>query len=174
MSEIDLGEFMKFCKDFEIALPKHKQQEVFKKCSIGHRPHKFEQFLNALGRLSLELNLAKLLELDDKLKELRRELRKQEQRANEGGSRLQQMSEDDQFTREGGNPSALESHGGYGDVESRNRSQLSGQQRSVNEEGGNQFRPGISPRCSTEARASKRTSSTAEAMRASSWRETSS
>lgn len=44
MSEIDLGEFMKFCKDFEIPLPKAKQQEVFKKCSTGHRPHKIEQF----------------------------------------------------------------------------------------------------------------------------------
>jgi len=43
MSQIDLGEFMKFCKDFEIPLPKLKIQEVFKKsCVMGHKPLKFE------------------------------------------------------------------------------------------------------------------------------------
>ena len=63
MSEVDLGEFMKFCKDFQISLPKLKQQEVFKKCSTGHRPHKFDQFFNAILRLGLEMNKARLIEI---------------------------------------------------------------------------------------------------------------
>jgi hypothetical protein len=44
MNEIDLGEFMKFCTDFQIPLAKPKITEIFKKCSINHKPHKFEQF----------------------------------------------------------------------------------------------------------------------------------
>lgn len=45
MTEIDLGEFMKFCKDFQIPLHKTKQQEIFKKsCYMGHKPLKLEQF----------------------------------------------------------------------------------------------------------------------------------
>lgn len=42
MNEVDLGEYMKFCKDFEIPLSKSKITEVFKKTSINHKPHKFE------------------------------------------------------------------------------------------------------------------------------------
>ena len=55
MSQIDLGEFMKFCKDFEIPLPKLKIQEVFKKsCIMGHKPLKFEQFDGSLTRLAVD------------------------------------------------------------------------------------------------------------------------
>lgn len=68
MNEIDLGEFMKFCKDFEIPLNKLKQQEVFKKSSDGHRPLKLEQFTNAITRLGLEINCAKINEVNSKLK----------------------------------------------------------------------------------------------------------
>jgi hypothetical protein len=64
MTEIDLGEFMKFCKDFNIPLPKSKQQEVFKKCSSGHRPHKIEQFTAAINRLGVEINKQKIMEIN--------------------------------------------------------------------------------------------------------------
>ena len=42
MNEVDLGEFMIFCKDFKIPIIKPKLTEIFKKCSINHKPHKFE------------------------------------------------------------------------------------------------------------------------------------
>ena len=42
MNEVDLGEYMIFCKDFQIPLTKSKLTEIFKKTSINHKPHKFE------------------------------------------------------------------------------------------------------------------------------------
>lgn len=56
MSEIDLGEFMKFCKDFEIPLTKVKLQEVYKKFATGLRTQKIEQFTNSIARLGIEMN----------------------------------------------------------------------------------------------------------------------
>lgn len=74
MSVIDLGEFMKFCKDFEIQLPKSKQQEIFKKQS-GHKPLKFEQFDSALTRIGIELNRAKIDEVTQRLKIVMKQIR---------------------------------------------------------------------------------------------------
>lgn len=42
MTQIDLGEFMGFAKDFGVNLSKMKLTEVYKKCSVNHKPHKFE------------------------------------------------------------------------------------------------------------------------------------
>lgn len=72
MSEVDLGEFLKFCKDFQIPLAKMKQQEIFKKCSNGHRPLKIEHFTNAIIRLGMEVNKLKLAEVAQKLNSLMR------------------------------------------------------------------------------------------------------
>ena len=69
MEEIDLGEFMKFCKDFEIPLSKAKQQEVFKKSSASHKPLKIEQFNIAITRIATEMNKQRLLEVNLKLKQ---------------------------------------------------------------------------------------------------------
>jgi len=44
MNEIDLGEFTKFCSDFNVPLTKPKITEIFKKTSINNKSHKFEQF----------------------------------------------------------------------------------------------------------------------------------
>jgi hypothetical protein len=52
MNEIDLGEFAIFCKDFSIPLSKSKITEIFKKCSINHKPQKFEQFHNSIIKIS--------------------------------------------------------------------------------------------------------------------------
>ena len=69
MNEIDLGEFMKFCKDFQIPLHKTKQQEIFKKsCYQGHRPLKIQQFEQAIARLGVEMNRMRLIEINQKLK----------------------------------------------------------------------------------------------------------
>lgn len=70
MEEIGLGEFMKFCKDFEIPLNKAKQKETFKKASASHKPLKIEQFHNALNRIAIEMNKQRLLEVTQRLKQL--------------------------------------------------------------------------------------------------------
>ena len=76
MSQIDLGEFMKFCKDFEIPLPKLKIQEVFKKsCVMGHKPLKYEQFDGSLTRLAVEINKVKLQQINQKLKIIDNQIR---------------------------------------------------------------------------------------------------
>jgi len=36
MNQVDLGEYTKFCKDFDIPLTKTKITEIFKKSSINH------------------------------------------------------------------------------------------------------------------------------------------
>jgi len=76
MNEVDLGEFMKFCKDFSIPLNKAKLTEIFKKTSISHKPHKFEQFYNAIGRIGMELNKVKGEEVNNRLSEINKLLRK--------------------------------------------------------------------------------------------------
>lgn len=67
MNEVDLGEFMSFCKDFQIPLSKPKLTEIFKKASISHKPHKLEQFTQAIGRIGQELNNAKIEDAQNKL-----------------------------------------------------------------------------------------------------------
>lgn len=51
MTEVDLGEFMIFCKDFSVPLGKAKLTEIFKKASINHKPHKLEQFHVAITKI---------------------------------------------------------------------------------------------------------------------------
>ena len=60
MNEVDLGEFMIFCKDFKIPLSKPKLTEIFKKASVNHKPHKFEQFYASMIRVGAELNKLKI------------------------------------------------------------------------------------------------------------------
>ncbi|CDW91270.1 UNKNOWN [Stylonychia lemnae] len=75
MNEVDLGEYTKFCKDFEIPLSKAKITEIFKKCSINHKPHKFEQFYNSMGKIGQEINKDKLEELNIKIKEIGKQIK---------------------------------------------------------------------------------------------------
>ena len=76
MTQVDLGEFMSFSKDFKIPLTKAKLTEVFKKCSINHRPLKFPEFLKALDRVSIEWNNLRISDLTKRLEEL---LKKEEE-----------------------------------------------------------------------------------------------
>ena len=96
MEEIDLGEFMKFCKDFQIPLPKAKQQEIFKKSSASHKPLKIEQFHQALGRVATEMNKQRLFEVSQRLKQLAA--------GGGGGYPRSSMQDDDQFARYEGSP----------------------------------------------------------------------
>lgn len=54
---IELGEFLKFAKDFELldkkqGLNKNKVVEIFKKSSHCHLPLEFEQFIVALEKIA--------------------------------------------------------------------------------------------------------------------------
>lgn len=56
-TQVDLGEFLIFCKDFGIKLHKKKIIEVFKKTSdMAHTPLNFDQFIEALGKIAVEIN----------------------------------------------------------------------------------------------------------------------
>lgn len=75
MNEVDLGEYMIFCKDFQIPLSKAKLTEIFKKSSVNHKPHKFDQFYGSLTRIGIELNKAKLEDISQRLMSLNKALR---------------------------------------------------------------------------------------------------
>ena len=74
MNQVDLGEFMVFCKDFSVKLNKAKITEVFKKCSVNHKPLKFEHFQKAINKLGIELNKKKIEDIDKKINEINRQL----------------------------------------------------------------------------------------------------
>lgn len=65
MNEIDLGEFMIFCKDFNIPLSKSKLTEIFKKCSVANKPMKFDNFYASMTKIGLEINKTKLDDLSN-------------------------------------------------------------------------------------------------------------
>jgi len=48
---INMGEFMKFCKDFEIKLSKQKVAEVFKKCATNSITMNLGQFKASLAKM---------------------------------------------------------------------------------------------------------------------------
>ena len=58
---------MAFCRDFKVPLSKSKITEVFKKCSVNHKPHKIEQFLTAIDRLAFEVNKYRIDDINKKL-----------------------------------------------------------------------------------------------------------
>lgn len=68
MSKIDLGEYMKFCKDFEIPLNKIKLQEVFKKLCSFSRNLDIDEFKTILARLGIEMNQQRIKDINMKLK----------------------------------------------------------------------------------------------------------
>lgn len=78
MSEINLGEYISFCKDFNIPVSKAKITEVFKKSSDFHKPHKFENFSNSLTKLGVEYNSFKIDETKKKILEIEEEIKKSE------------------------------------------------------------------------------------------------
>jgi hypothetical protein len=76
MAEIDLGEFMIFSKDFQIPLTKAKLTEIFKKTSLNHKSHKFEQFMSSVARIGIELNKEKSEEASERLREINKAIKK--------------------------------------------------------------------------------------------------
>jgi len=78
MTQVDLGEFMSFCKDFGVPLGKPKLTEIFKKSSVAHKPHKIEQFMNAIDRIGFEMNRAKADETKKRLQDVKKEIRRKE------------------------------------------------------------------------------------------------
>lgn len=71
--QLDLGEFLIFCKDFNITLNKKKIIKVFKKTgNMSQTPINFEQFEEALGKIAVEINQERIVELKKRLKELKK------------------------------------------------------------------------------------------------------
>lgn len=72
ISNLNLGEYMKFWKDFEIPWNKVKIAEIFKKIATNSKELFFEEFKNTLWKLFENRNLEEI----DKLKKRLREIRK--------------------------------------------------------------------------------------------------
>lgn len=96
MSKVDLGEYMKFCKDFDIPLSKIKLQEVFKKFCSFSRNLDIEEFKSILGRLGIEMNQQRIKDIKMKLKRLG------------GGHRGRDNNNEDAYGRGGNDSNAMD------------------------------------------------------------------
>jgi len=67
LSNMNLGEFMKFCKDFNINLPSTKIKEVFKKTARMARELDFDLFKQVVQRISNEVINFKLQQLNNQI-----------------------------------------------------------------------------------------------------------
>ncbi len=67
---MNLGEFIKFAKDFEIKLPKTVVSSVFKRTALYSREMYFSNFKEALIQLMKETNKLKLAQLTSEFKDL--------------------------------------------------------------------------------------------------------
>jgi hypothetical protein len=56
---MEKGEFIIFCKDFGVKLPKSKILEIFRKASRGSAPLELEDFKKTLPHLGIEFSKAK-------------------------------------------------------------------------------------------------------------------
>jgi len=70
MKKIDLGEFNCFTRDFQIALPKSKISEIFKKVSISCQELEIPEFKSAVEMMGKEYSKEKLTEHRARLTEL--------------------------------------------------------------------------------------------------------
>ena len=70
MKKIDLGEFVCFTRDFQIALPRSKLTEVFRKSSVNLQEMTFENFNSSIEELGDVYSKAKLRENQYRLREL--------------------------------------------------------------------------------------------------------
>lgn len=80
MNQVDIGEFMVFCKDFNIQsiTTKVKLTEIFKKSSLNHQPLKFEQFQTSIQKIGAEIHRQKVEDQQKKLKELNKEIQRKQ------------------------------------------------------------------------------------------------
>ena len=69
-SQLDLGEFMKFCIEFKIPCKKELLMEVFKKTSSKTTQMTYEEFLVALNNISIKINEDRIDFLNNRLKKL--------------------------------------------------------------------------------------------------------
>jgi len=67
-NHMNLAEFMKLCKDFDIILPKQKVTEIFKKLAKNSKELDWNTFNNLLQRIASELTEEKILEEGKRLK----------------------------------------------------------------------------------------------------------
>lgn len=69
---MNLGEFIKFCKDFTVQLPKTVVSSVFKRTALYSREMYFSNFKEALTELMKECNKLKLAQLTQEFREIKK------------------------------------------------------------------------------------------------------
>jgi hypothetical protein len=68
---MNLGEFIKFCKDFTVNLPKTVVSSVFKRTALYSREMYFTNFQEALIQLMKENNKLKLAQLTQEFRDIK-------------------------------------------------------------------------------------------------------
>lgn len=71
---MNLGEFIKFTKDFSIALPKTVVSSVFKRTALYSREMYFTNFKEALLQIMKEYNKVRLKKLEGEFKHIQKAL----------------------------------------------------------------------------------------------------
>ena len=69
---INIGEFMKFCKDFDISLSKTMMIALFKRNALNSIEMNIEQFESSLGKLFFEMNKEEIFKLNKRMKEVKK------------------------------------------------------------------------------------------------------
>jgi hypothetical protein len=70
MQELGLGDFVIFCKDFDIKLSKAKITEIYKRQQVNNKNLKFDQFVACLMKVAHHLNDQKIEEIITRIKEI--------------------------------------------------------------------------------------------------------
>lgn len=69
-SQLDIGEFMKFCIEFRIPCRKELLMEIFRKTALNTKHMNYEEFLVALNNLSIKINDDRINLLYDRIKKI--------------------------------------------------------------------------------------------------------
>ncbi len=73
INNMNLGEFMRFCLDFQMPLPKEKIMEIFKRISPNHREITYDKFKEIIAQLFIELNREKVKTLKAKMETINKD-----------------------------------------------------------------------------------------------------
>lgn len=80
LSNLNMGEFMRFCKDFKIPVSKTRCAEVFKKTAVNSKEMFIEQFNESFSKLMAMRNKEELEGLEKRLREVKKLITKRKKK----------------------------------------------------------------------------------------------
>lgn len=73
INNLNLGEFMRFCLDFSIPVPKEKVMDIFKRISPNHREISYDKFKEILTQIFIEINRDRVKTLKAKMETINKD-----------------------------------------------------------------------------------------------------